>query len=61
MKGMIEGFFGFEIFDFVFLGGKENVRLDFHRLPGPVFDPPRREIRGMSVGSFSRTAAGNRA
>ena len=26
MKGMIEGFFGFEIFDFVFLGGgKENV------------------------------------
>ena len=45
MKGMIEGFFGFEIFDFVFLGGKENVRLDFHRLPGPVFDPPRRERR----------------
>ena len=33
-------------------------RLDFHRLLGPVFDPPRRE---MSVGSFSRTAAGNRA
>ena len=30
-------------------------RLDFHRLPGPVFD------RRMSVGSFSRTAAGNRA
>ena len=25
MKGMIEGFFGFEIFDFVFFGGKENV------------------------------------
>ena len=25
VKGMIEGFFGFEIFDFVFLGGKENV------------------------------------
>ena len=25
MKGMIEGFLGFEIFDFVFLGGKENV------------------------------------
>ena len=25
MKGMIEGFFGFEIFDSVFLGGKENV------------------------------------
>ena len=24
--------------------------LDFRRLPGPVFDPPRRE---MSVGSFS--------
>ena len=21
---------------------KLNVRLDFHRLPGPVFDPPRR-------------------
>ena len=33
------------------------VRLDFRRLPGPVFDPPR----GMSAGSFSRTAAGNRA
>ena len=32
-------------------------RLDFRRLPGPVFDPPR----GMNVGSFSRTAAGNRA
>ena len=32
-------------------------RLDFRRLPGPVFDPPRRE----SAGSFSRTAAGNRA
>ena len=31
-------------------------RLDFRRLPGPVFDPPR-----MSAGSFSRTAAGNRA
>ena len=28
-------------------------RLDFRRLPGPVFDPPE--------GSFSRTAAGNRA
>ena len=25
VKGMIEGFFGFEIFDSVFLGGKENV------------------------------------
>ena len=38
-------------------------RLDFRRLPGPVFDPPRREtlFRGMSAGSFSRTAAGNRA
>ena len=32
-------------------------RLDFRRLPGPVFDPPRR----MSAGSFSRTAVGNRA
>ena len=21
-------------------------RLDFHRLPGPVFDPPRRETAG---------------
>ena len=29
-------------------------RLDFRRLPGPVF-------RRMSAGSFSRTAAGNRA
>ena len=37
------------------------VRLDFRRLPGPVFDPPRRDECGMSVGSFSRTAAGNRA
>ena len=34
-------------------------RLDFRRLPGPVFDPPL--FRGMSAGSFSRTAAGNRA
>ena len=31
-----------------------KLRLDFHRLPGPVFDR-------MSAGSFSRTAAGNRA
>ena len=39
-----------------------SSRLDFRRLPGPVFDPPRRELfRGMSAGSFSRTAAGNRA
>ena len=30
-------------------------RLDFRLLPGPVFD------RGMSAGSFSRTASGNRA
>ena len=38
------------------------ARLDFRRLPGPVFDPPRKELfRGMSAGSFSRTAAGNRA
>jgi len=39
-------------------------RLDFHCLgPGQVFDPPQREVggRGMSAGSFSRTAAGNRA
>ena len=35
----------------------KKSRLDFRRLPGPVFDPPR----GMSAGSFSRTAAGNRA
>ena len=37
-------------------------RLDFRRLQGAVSDPPRRELfRGMSAGSFSRTAAGNRA
>ena len=36
---------------------KDLGRLDFRRLQGPVFDPPR----GMSAGSFSRTAAGNRA
>ena len=35
----------------------DNPRLDFRRLPGPIFDPPR----GMRAGSFSRTAAGNRA
>ena len=23
-----------------------KYRLDFHRLPGPVFDPPRRETAG---------------
>ena len=39
-----------------------EIRLDFRRLPSPVFDPPRKELfRGMSAGSFSRTAAGNRA
>ena len=56
-----------------------NTRLDFPRLPGPVFDPPRRETArrvtnwpclwrnwrsfggGMSAGTFSRTAAVNRA
>ena len=46
-----------------------SPRLDFRRLPGPVFDSPRRErreereelFRGMSAGSFSQTAAGNRA
>ena len=38
------------------------TRLDFRRLQGAVSDPPRRELfRGMSTGSFSRTAAGNRA
>ena len=37
-------------------------RLDFRRLQGAVSDPPRRELfPGMSAGSFSRTAAGNRA
>ena len=36
------------------------IRLDFRRLPGPVFDA-RDDPRGMSAGSFSRTAAGNRA
>ena len=37
-------------------------RLDFRHLQGAVSDPPRRELfRGMSTGSFSRTAAGNRA
>ena len=41
-------------------GSVKAYRLDFRRLPGPVFDPPRREaFGGMSVGSFSRTAAGN--
>ena len=44
---------------------REHGRLDFRCLPGPVFDPPRREMigggGGMSAGSFSRTAAGNRA
>ena len=43
----------------LFSGSTSSYRLDFRRLPGPVFDPPRRE--GMSAGSFSRTAAGNRA
>ena len=40
-----------------------GYRLDFRRLPLPVFDPPRREalLGGMSAGSFSRTAASNRA
>ena len=39
-------------------------RLDFRRLPGPVFDPSRRGRVRVRVGgedSFSRTAAGNRA
>ena len=35
------------------------LRLDFCRLPGPVLIP--RSFGGMSAGSFSRTAAGNRA
>ena len=26
--------------------GWEKTRLDFRRLPGPVFDPPRRETAG---------------
>ena len=54
---------------FKLFGSQFAIRLDFRRLPGPVFDPPRRErervrrelFRGMSAGSFSRTAAGNRA
>ena len=25
---------------------RHRGRLDFHRLPGPVFDPPRRETAG---------------
>ena len=29
------------------------TRLDFRRLPGPVFDPP--SFGGMSAGSFSQT------
>ena len=38
-------------------------RLDFRRLPGPVLILPeeRPPSGGMSAGSFSRTAAGNRA
>ena len=41
---------------------KSAPRLDFRRLQGAVSDPLRRELfRGMSAGSFSRTAAGNRA
>ena len=57
----------------MFAGCGNFPRLDFRRLPGPVFDPPRRETlsgdecglifpnSGWSAGSFSRTAAGNRA
>ena len=29
----------------IYYGGA-GCRLDFHRLPGPVFDPPRRETAG---------------
>ena len=41
-------------------------RLDFRRSPGPVFDPSRRgrvrvRVWGGGGGSFSRTAADNRA
>jgi len=48
-----------EGYSITFYTGRLRPRLDFRRLPGPAFDPPRRE--GMSAGSFSRTAAGNRA
>ena len=34
------------IFDTVCLG---LSRLDFRRLPGPVFDPPRRETAGRVI------------
>ena len=41
---------------------KDGSRLDFRRLPGPVLIlPEERLLGGMSAGSFSRTAAGNRA
>ena len=45
-------------------------RLDFRRLSGSAFDPPRREtpfgeereaLSGMTSALFSRPAAGNRA
>ena len=42
---------------FHFSNGKKKATLDFRRLPGPVLILPG----GMSAGSFSRTAAGNRA
>ena len=37
-----------------------SISADFRRLPGPVFHPLS-SFGGMSAGSFSRTAAGNRA
>ena len=36
-----------------------SISADFRRLPGPVFHPLSSFV-GMSAGSFSRTAAGNR-
>ena len=42
-------------------GGSSLPKLDFRRLPGPVLILPSSSFGGMSAGSFSRTAAGNRA
>ena len=40
----------------------DEDRLDFRRLPGPVLIlPEESSFGGISAGSFSRTAAGNRA
>ena len=76
IKG-VRAFWGRSTFWIIDIGC--NTRLDFPRLPGPVFDPPRRETAGrvtnwpclwrnwrsfgggMRAGTFSRTAAVNRA